>query len=129
MAINLSACLNAHGKKTLLVDMDPQGHCALGLAVPEDQIELSIYDALCASGEKPQEMSRIVWQIGKNIDLAPSGLELAAFEQQFAGVSGREMRLASVLETVEDQYDYCIIDCPPRSGYSILLKMIQETQY
>jgi chromosome partitioning protein len=116
VAINLSACLSAHGKKTLLVDMDPQGHCALGLAVPEDQIELSIYDALCAPAEKPLDMSKIVWQIGKNIDLAPSGLELAAFEQQFAGVPGREMRLSSVLEQAGDHYDYCIIDCPPSVG-------------
>ncbi len=116
VAINLSACLSAYGKRTLLVDMDPQGHCALGLAVPEDQIELSIYDALTASEERPLELNRIVWQIGKNFDLAPSGLELAAFEQQFAGVPGREMRLTEVLEKVQDLYDYCIIDCPPSVG-------------
>lgn len=116
MSINLAACLSAHGKKTLLVDMDPQGHCALGLAVPEDQIELSIYDALCAPEDKPLELSKIVWQIGKNFDLAPSGLELAAFEQQFAGVAKRELRLTQVLDTVKDQYDYCVIDCPPSVG-------------
>ena len=44
--------------------MDPQGHCALGLAVPDDQIELSIYDALCASVEKPMDLSKVIWQIG-----------------------------------------------------------------
>lgn len=116
VAINLSACLSTHGKKTLLVDMDPQGHCALGLAVPDDQVELSIYDALCAPAEKPVELSKITWQISKNFDLVPSGLELAAFEQQFAGVPGREMRLTNVLERAQDQYDYCILDCPPSVG-------------
>ena len=38
MAINLAACLAREGRRTLLVDMDPQGHCAVGLAVPEEQI-------------------------------------------------------------------------------------------
>jgi chromosome partitioning protein len=113
VSINLAACLSMQGKRTLLVDMDPQGHCALGLAVPEDQIEKSIHDALCASDENPLGLNRTIWQIGKNFDLAPSNLELAAFEQEFAGVPGRELRLRTVLEAAADQYDYCIIDCPP----------------
>ena len=46
VGINLAACLAREGRRTLLMDMDPQGHCALGLAVPEDQIEVSIYDVL-----------------------------------------------------------------------------------
>src|SRR4051812_6367793 len=45
-SINLAACLARLGQKTLLVDMDPQGHCGTGLAVPEDQIERTIFDAL-----------------------------------------------------------------------------------
>src|SRR5437588_6857960 len=45
-SINLAACLARLGHKTLLVDMDPQGHCGVGLAVPEEQIERTIYDAL-----------------------------------------------------------------------------------
>jgi cellulose biosynthesis protein BcsQ len=44
--INLAACMARLGHKTLLVDMDPQGHCGVGLAVPEDQIERCVYDAL-----------------------------------------------------------------------------------
>ena len=45
-SINLAASLARLGHKTLLVDMDPQGHCGVGLAVPEEQIERTIYDAL-----------------------------------------------------------------------------------
>src|SRR5947208_13559779 len=44
-SINLAACLARLGQKTLLVDMDPQGHCGVGLTVPEEQIERTIYDA------------------------------------------------------------------------------------
>ena len=45
-SINLAACLARLGQKTLLVDMDPQGHCGIGLAVPEEQIERTVLDAL-----------------------------------------------------------------------------------
>jgi chromosome partitioning protein len=113
VAINLSSCLSMQGKKTLLVDMDPQGHCALGLAVPEEQIEKNIHDVLSGTDEKNVAIGQIVWQIGKNFDLAPSNVELAAFEQEFAGVAGRELRLKTILDTVAEKYDYCIIDCPP----------------
>ena len=49
-SINLAACLAHMGQRTLLVDMDPQGHCAVGLAVPDAQIEKSVYDILRAPG-------------------------------------------------------------------------------
>src|SRR5256885_10510173 len=85
--INLAACLARLGQKTLLVDMDPQGHCGVGLAVPEDQIERTIYDALLEASDvrdaKPPKLSDIVWQIATDYDLAPSGIKLAAFEQTF----------------------------------------------
>jgi chromosome partitioning protein len=113
VSINLSSCLSMQGKKTLLVDMDPQGHCALGLAVPEEQIEKNIHDVLTSTEEKPVTLGQVIWQIGKNFDLAPSNVELAAFEQEFAGIAGRELRLKTVLEAVAEKYDYCIIDCPP----------------
>jgi len=116
VSINLAACLALESRRTLLVDMDPQGHCALGLAVPEDQIELSIHDALTAPEDQPIDLSRVVWQISKNFDLAPSTVELAAFEQQMSGVAGRELRLKRLLQTVADKYDYCVIDCPPAVG-------------
>lgn len=116
-AINLSACLARIGQKTLLVDMDPQGHCAVGLAVPDDQIERTIYDTLIEASDGPvANMAEVAWQIATNFDLAPSNLRLAAFEQVFAGRPGREDRLAKALAPVRDQYDWTIIDCPPTLG-------------
>src|SRR3954451_24740454 len=87
-SINLAACLARLGQKTLLVDMDPQGHCGTGLAVPEDQIEKTILDAMLDPSDvkdgKVARLSEIVWQIATDFDLAPANIKLAAFEQLFA---------------------------------------------
>src|ERR1043165_2871466 len=116
-SINLAACMARLGQKTLLVDMDPQGHCGVGLAVPEDQIERTIYDALIEESDgKPARVNEVVWQIASDFDLAPSNIKLAAFEQVFAGRAGREDRLLNTLATARDNYDWCIIDCPPSVG-------------
>jgi chromosome partitioning protein len=116
-SINLAACLARLGHKTLLVDMDPQGHCGVGLAVPEEQIERTVLDALIEETDgRPAKLSEIVWQIASDFDLAPSDIHLAAFEQLFAGRQGREDRLRKALETVKNTYEWCIIDCPPSVG-------------
>ena len=116
-SINLAACLAKLGQKTLLVDMDPQGHCGIGLAVPEDQIERTIYDTLIdPSDGAVAKVSEIVWQIASDFDLAPSNLKLSAFEQVYSGRPGRESRLALALSTVKSTYDWAILDCPPSVG-------------
>jgi len=124
VSINLAACLAREGRRTLLVDMDPQGHCALGLAVPEDQIEISIYDVLrsepgsngsTANGDRI-DLSRSTWQITANFDLAPATTSLAKYEQDMAGRPDAEDRLAEVLSSVNDKYDFALIDCPPHIG-------------
>lgn len=117
-AVNLAACLAKLGKKTLLVDMDPQGHCGVGLAVPEEQVERSVYDALVEpeDGAKGVTLDQIAWQIATDFDLAPSNLRLAAFEQVYAGRAGREDRLSLALDKVKSKYDWCVIDNPPGVG-------------
>ena len=119
-SINLAACMARLGHKTLLVDMDPQGHCGVGLAVPEEQIDKTVFDAMVEPSDtrdgKVPKVSDVVWQIATDFDLAPSSLKLAAFEQIFAGRNGREDRLAKALEAVRSNYEWCIIDCPPSVG-------------
>jgi len=99
------------------MDMDPQGHCAVGLAVPEEQIEQSIYDVLIGMGRgEPMRLKEILWQICDRFELAPSSIDLATFEQQMNGVKERENCLRKVLDAVREEYDYVVIDCPPSVG-------------
>lgn len=117
VSINLAACLAREGRRTLLVDMDPQGHCALGLAVPEDQIEVSIHDVLISgvNGERI-DIVRSIWQITANFDLAPATTALARFEPMMQGSPACEERLADALASVSDKYDFALVDCPPHIG-------------
>lgn len=114
VSINLASALAEAGKKVLLVDMDPQSHCAVGLAVPEEQIEQSIYDVLIStSRNEPMRLAEILWQIRDRLELAPASIDLSAFEQQMAGIAEREGCLKDVLDEVRGDYDYAIVDCPP----------------
>jgi len=117
VSINLASALADLGKRVLLVDMDPQSHCAVGLAVPEQEIEQSIYDVLISrSRNEPIKLTEILWQISERLELAPASLDLSAFEQQMAGVPDRERCLKDALEQVKDRYDFTIVDCPPAVG-------------
>ena len=114
ISINLSSALADAGQKVLLVDMDPQSHCAVGLAVPEEQIEQSIYDVLISrSRNEPMKLTEILWQITDRLELAPSSIDLSAFEQQMTGIAERERCLKEALNEMKNDYDYAIIDCPP----------------
>ncbi len=118
-AITLASILARRGQRTLLVDMDPQAHCALGFSVPSDGIDLSIADALCMGPDERPDRSRLIWRIARNLDLVPSTTKLAGLEAARGGLAeagDREERLLRVLRPLADTYDWCLIDCSPSIG-------------
>ncbi|MCD4668998.1 MAG: AAA family ATPase, partial [Actinomycetia bacterium] len=118
VAINLAAVLARDGRRVLLVDLDPQGHCGVGMAVPEGQIDLSMHDCLRSEGSsEPVDVSSIAWQIAPNLDLAPSRQDLAQFELEHNGDLDVDGALSRVLGRVKNKYDYVIVDCPPHIGH------------
>lgn len=118
-AINLAAALARLDRRTLLADLDPQSHGALGLGIPEDHLDLTIADAMLQPTERPIDWSRLLWRVARNLDLAPSSARLAGLEAARGGLADREdrdLRLVGVLARLADQYDWCLIDCPPAVG-------------
>ncbi|CAG0954939.1 Sporulation initiation inhibitor protein Soj [Phycisphaerales bacterium] len=118
-AINLGAMLARAGKRVLLVDMDPQSHCAAGLGVPEGRIELDIGDAMLAVGHRPLDPPRLLWRVARNMDLAPSRMRLAGLEAARGGLAellDKDRRLAAVLNHFRHDYDIACIDCAPSIG-------------
>jgi len=117
IAINLAASLAREGRRVLLVDLDPQAHCALGMAVPDEQLDLSIGDCLMGQAEgEPIDLSRITWHITPNLDLAPSRHNLANLEPKFGTREDAATLLLELLTANGSPYDYCVVDCPPHWG-------------
>lgn len=118
-AINLAAELAVRGHRTLLVDMDPQGHCAAGLGVPEDRIERSVLDALLQDLDRGPDPASILWEVARNLYLAPSGVALAVLEAPngpAAALPDRDRRLAKLLLRLGSRFEFCLVDCPPTIG-------------
>ena len=117
VAINLAASLAHQGRHVLLVDLDPQGHCALGLAVPEEQIDLSMLECLLGQvQQEPVEFSRIIWQITPTLGLAPASANLATLEPRLGERKDTDTLVRNLLAGYGERYDYAIIDCPPHMG-------------
>ena len=112
-AVNLAAAFGAMGKKTLLVDVDPQGNATSGVGVDRRAAKKTTYDILV--NETPASEAVIVTRF-KNLSVIPSSLDLAAAELEIVDRDKREALLKNAILPIKSDYDYIFIDCPPSLG-------------
>jgi len=108
-AINLSACLAALKKRVLLVDLDPQGNATSGVGKANADSN-TVYDVLIGQAEAKDAILETGYG---TLDLMPTAIELAGAEIELVGMDDRELLLKAALNSIRDQYDYILIDCPP----------------
>lgn len=113
-AVNLAASLAAAEQRVLLVDGDPQGNATSGIGVMRDNIGETVYDLLL----NPERATEIIIRNVQlqHLDVIPSTPDLAGAEIELVEQDERELAMRRALDSVRDNYDYILIDCPPSLG-------------
>lgn len=124
-AINLAAALASKGRKTLLLDLDPQANSSMSF-VDTRQLKSSIYDALTGDSVTLPDIVRPADRI-PNLFIAPSTIALAKIEAKLLGELDSHFRLKDATQSVRDSYDYIIIDTPPTLGIITVNALVAAT--
>lgn len=112
-AVSLSSCLALEGKKTLLIDLDPQGNSTSGLGINKAEVQRSSYHALLESVPLSELLLNTCVE---NLQLVPANQDLAGTEVELVGELGREGRLRKALSSLDPAIGTVLIDCPPSFG-------------
>ena len=108
--VNLAAGLAQLGQRVLAVDLDPQGNATMGSGVDKRPLTLSVYDVLLESASIAEARRR---SPRGGFDLIGANRELAGAEIELVSLERRDKRLKAALSTVDAEYDFVLIDCPP----------------
>ena len=111
--VNIASSLGVLGFKVLIIDLDPQGNTTSGVGISKKGLKATTKELL--TGELPVE-EIIVETPYKNLDVIPTNTALAGAEFDLFDLDDSEFRIKKALESVKDNYDYILIDCPPSLG-------------
>jgi chromosome partitioning protein len=110
--VNTAAALAGMGLKVVVIDLDPQAHLTIHLGLEPQAIRASSYEVLTKEAKFEEE----IMLVRPNLWLLPANINLVGAESELVSVVGRETILREAIESVEDQFDYLVIDCPPSLG-------------
>ena len=112
-AVNLAASLGEQGKKTLLIDLDPQGNATSGFGLNKNQRSLCVYNALLGD----TDIAAIIEPVEiPGVFVVPATIQLAGAEIELVSAMSRETRLKAMIDSVAGDFEFIIIDCPPSLG-------------
>jgi chromosome partitioning protein len=111
--VSLAAAFARLGRRTLLIDLDPQAHATLHLGVDPTNLDGSVYDLLLDTAADPAAAVR---GVRPALDLIPAETDLAAAENDLQAAPDRHHRLGRCLRSLADRYDIALLDCPPALG-------------
>lgn len=120
-AVNLAAALALQKRRTLLIDIDPQGNATRGAGVDKRSVSATSYDVLI--GEKPVG-EVIMSTYSEYLNVVPANMDLAGAEVELVSSEKREFRLKQAINEIKDNYDYIVLDCPPSLGLITLNGLI-----
>ena len=109
-AINLAAGICGHGKRVLLVDLDPQGNATTGCGIDKTEANSGVYEVLT---DTMSVKDASITSTATGFDVLTANQHLAGAEIELVGSTGREVRLKTALNKVIGEYDFILIDCPP----------------
>ena len=112
-AVNLGASLAVAEKKTLIVDVDPQGNSTTGLGIERANLKQSLYHVLIGEASLAEILLKSELPY---LSIAPATKDLIGAEIELVNAKRREWRLKDALQSVEQEFEYLLLDCPPSLG-------------